>query len=100
MPRPDLAENGPNQEPGCEAYEQHEDLPINWFRGDQAGCYIENRRQKWADVRKGGKKICRSEELCNPDEWPVIPIKSSLREQQTIGKDGRNEKKYRNAPLF
>ena len=46
------------------------------------------------------KKFSRPQEFCNPHKRPVIPVKTCLREEHTVGNDGRDEKKDGNAPIL
>lgn len=86
----DLREHPPCGETERKADDEREDLPRQRMNRNQAGGDVEDRSEKRAEGREGGRELGGTEELRDPREGPVIPVETCDGEEGSVGDDGED----------
>ena len=86
----DLREHPPCGETERKADDEREDLPRQRMNRNQAGGDVEDRSEKRAEGREGGRELGGTEELRDPREGPVVPVEACDGEEQSVGEDGED----------
>lgn len=85
---PDLVERPPRGERATEADQQPDNLPYEGNRRDDAGGEDEDRGDEGAEGRKGRDEFGGTEEMPDPGECPVVPVKADPGGEQSVGEEG------------
>ena len=85
---PDLVERPPCRQRADKADQQPDDLPYEGNRRDDAGGEGEDRTNEGAEGGEGGDELAWTEELPDPGECPVVPVKADPGGEQSVGEEG------------